>query len=164
MRENSSKWCCSKLCEQWITITLSNSISSHWLLKLHVVRGEEIPFFVWGVCGGWGWLCGGCGVCVCVCFWVSCSIMVPVYLFVAILHTRNTNVYHQRMYFPIFVTFEITRNNKCRPTVKNINWCVLAFFHTSEFTIWISWGNSSIHVATTHRMTQRCGKLHTLFP
>ena len=30
--------------------------------------------------------------------------------------------------------------------------------------IWISWGNSSIHVATTHRMTQRCGKLHTLFP
>ena len=25
-------------------------------------------------------------------------------------------------------------------------------------------GNSSIHVATTHRMTQRCGKLHTLFP
>ena len=28
--------------------------------------------------------------------------------------------------------------------------------------IWISWGNSSIHVATTHRMTHRCGKIHTL--
>ena len=43
----------------------------------------------------------------------------PVYLSVEILHTRNTNIYHQRTsglfvcLFVCFVIFEITRNNKC---------------------------------------------------
>ena len=42
--------------------------------------------------------------------WVSCSIVVPVYLSVEILHTRNTNIYHHiEHYILIFVP----RNNKC---------------------------------------------------
>ena len=45
--------------------------------------------------------------------WVSCSIMVPVYLSVEILHTKNTIYITEEHHFPIFVTFEITRNNKC---------------------------------------------------
>ena len=45
--------------------------------------------------------------------WVSCSIVVPVYLSIEILHTRNTNIYHQQTLSSDFCHFEITRNNKC---------------------------------------------------
>ena len=52
--------------------------------------------------------------------WVSCSIVVPVYLSVEILHTIEIQIYiyitryiTKEHYLLIFVIFEITRNNKC---------------------------------------------------
>ena len=46
--------------------------------------------------------------------WVSCSIVVPVYIFLFKYYTLKIQVYiTKEHHFPIFVTFEITRNNKC---------------------------------------------------